>query len=264
MKRTQSWIISWLIGVQISVSALIGITCFVCPLQAADLSFEAVAELGSSYIWRGIEFDSELSFQPNLTFAYALSDRTSVSINGWWNIALTDHDSSVWKDLYYEQDFTIDIDHEFTDRVSLSGGMIYYSAPKSDIEPGSDAYQTDEVFVSTDFSFGAGSLVSTLYYDFDLFDAFYFDLTVSYELSSREGLSLEPAIHLGFTDADDAWYLDKGLVDAKVSFTGSYDLSDHFFVGGSLNYSRRLDGFKDETGGDDSYLWAMASIGFAY
>jgi len=88
------------------------------------------------------------------------------------------------------------ISYNFTDSFAVELGYIYYMFPDT-----SGAFDTQEVYLgaSYDFSFGL-SLASTLYYDFDLNDGWYWDTSIGYSFSFNECLSLDLGAGVAFAD----------------------------------------------------------------
>lgn len=233
--------------------------------KAGESSFSLDMAVVGQYIFRGVQIDDEPSLQPSLTWSYGLDNGTSLSLNGWWNIALDDHGSDVWKDVVFEQDFTLTVSHQLGESSSLSYGYIYYSNPQSDIAPGIEEYQTDEVFLGIDLELARLAFGVYAYYDLDLFSAFYFSTDVAWDLWSTERFSLEPSLRLGFASESDAWYEESGLVESLVALTATYTVNEHLSLGSAVSYGARHDDWKKVSGGlDEDYLWASVFLGLSY
>ena len=253
------------------VALTLAVVAAAIPCTAGEVDVDVEADLASSYIWRGIEFDDEASLQPSLTLGWNVSDATTLALNGWWNIALDDHGSDDWKDLLFEEDLTVSVDHLVSDAVTLSAGYVYYSNPRSDVEAESESWQTDELYAGLGWSVGAVSLSATAYRDVDRVDGWYGDLSVGWSVSLGGEVSLEGGLHAGLAsdmdpDPEDPaaawWYLDDGLVDgsAAVGVTWSRGV---LTVGLSGTHSRRFDD-ADREGLEESSTWGALHLGLSF
>lgn len=260
------------------VRVLLCVVCVVVVGAAASVSAgEFLAsvdvDVASSYVWRGIEIDDSWSLQPSFTLGYEFSHHTEVELEGWWNIALDDHDSEVWKDTVFEQDLVLSFSHSFSDAFNITAGYIHYMFPKSDIGPGSEEVSTSELFAGLGWSRGNGGVGLTVYRDFDHVKGWYFDLSGDLELPLGDRTAVELGGHLGFASGlaenpddhhEEFFYLDDGLVDWLLSAGASYDFSDHVSIGGTVNLAGRLDDYEDETGLDEQYFFGVVSLGLSF
>jgi uncharacterized protein (TIGR02001 family) len=91
------------------------------------------------------------------------------------------------------------ISYNITESFALELGYIYYMFPDT-----SGAFDTQEVYLSAtyDFSFGL-SLASTVYYDFDAFDGWYWDTSIGYTWDINECLALELGAGVAYADGND-------------------------------------------------------------
>ncbi len=239
------------------------------PAAAGEFSYSAAVDLVSQYIWRGVQLDDQESLQPSVAVGYAFSDSLSMELSGWWNIALDDHDSDVHEDLLFEQDFTLAVSYSLNERLAIRAGTIYWSNPRSDIAPGIESYQTDELFLGAGFATDHFFVDATVYADIDAVKGYYIDVNGGVVFDLGGGFSLEPSAHFGLAFDEDPnpddpaeayWFIDDGLVEGSASLALAYELSEHMSLGASGHYSRRLDDVEELTGGDDHYTWAGISF----
>jgi hypothetical protein len=255
MRRGSSWVIA-------VAAVLAGWSGVSARATAGELSVTGDLAFVSQYVWRGIQFDDKASFQPTATVEYRPAPAWSLAVTGWWNVALDDHDSPTHKDTLFEQDFTFIASYEPEGAWSWNAGYTYYSNPHSDVEPGIESWQTDEVFAGCTWTTGAFSHTATLNVDIDKVRGEYLDLSSGPEISLSDGLTLTPKLHLGLAsgmapDSDQAsWYTKNGLVDGNLSVALSWTLGEHFELGASLAESKRFDDYHEETGESDAYFIA--------
>ncbi len=216
------------------------------PVGAGDVSFDASVDLVSAYVWRGLELDDKASLQPSITVGWAASETTTVSLNGWWNVALDDHGSDTWTDTLFEQDFTLALEHVLDGDTVVTAGYIYYSNPRSDVAPGIEDWQTHELYLGVSWN----AIQATLYRDVDAVQGFYLDLSASHDLALARSWSVTPGIHLGFTSGmapsaaspdEAAWYLSDGLVDGAATVSVSWDFAQRVSLTGTAGWSIRFD-----------------------
>lgn len=228
--------------------------------HGGELGVSADLAVVSQYVWRGIRFDDKPSFQPTVTLEYCPAEAWSLAVTGWWNLALDDHDSSTHKDLLFEQDFTVTAGFQPDRAWSWSVGYNYYSNPRSDVEPGTTSWQTDEVFAGCSWTTGKFTHTATINVDVDRVRGVYLDLSTGPEVSLGQTLTVSPRLHLGVTsgmrpeDDEDGWYTRDGLVDGSLGAALSWTLGEHLEAGASLAVSKRFDDFHDETGDPDTYV----------
>lgn len=242
---------------------------YALPASAGDFSYSVGVDLVSQYVWRGVELDDQESLQPSVAVGYAFSDALSMEVSGWWNIALDDHDSDVHEDLLFEQDFTLAVSYSLTEHLGLHAGAIYWSNPRSDIAPGIDSYQTDELYFGARFATDRFFVESTVYADVDAVEGYYVDVTGGLVFDLGGGFSLESSAHFGLAFDEDPnpddpaeayWFIDDGLVEGSASLALAYELGEHMTLGASGHYSRRFDDYEELTGGDDHTTWAGISF----
>ncbi|MCP4654093.1 MAG: hypothetical protein GY856_01610, partial [bacterium] len=188
-----------------SVPLVLAVAALLCalPASAGDFSYSVGVDLLSQYVWRGVRLDEGESLQPSVTLGYAFSDSFSIDVNGWWNVALADHDSDVHRDLLFEQDFTLTLSYSLTEHLSLQTGYIYWSNPRSDVAPGIDSYQTDELFLGAGYATDHFFVDATVYADFDAVEGYYVDVNGGVVFDLGGGFSLEPAVHFGLAFDED-------------------------------------------------------------
>ncbi|MCP4663244.1 MAG: hypothetical protein GY856_48245 [bacterium] len=239
------------------------------PASAGEFSYSVEVDLVSQFVWRGVQLDDQESLQPSVTLGYAFSDSLSIDVNAWWNFALDDHGSDVHEDLLFEQDFTLSVSYSLTEHVGLQAGYIYWSNPRSDIAPGIDSYQTDELYLGAGYATDHFFVDATVYADIDAVEGYYVDVNGGVVFDLGGGFSLEPSAHFGLAFDEDPnpddpaeayWFIDDGLVDGSASLALSYELGEHMTLGASGHYSRRFDDYEELTGGDDHYTWAGISF----
>ncbi len=234
-----------------------------------SLDFDLVNE----YVWRGHLFDRGISPQPSVTVGYALSERSSVELNAWWNVAGETHGSATHRDELFEQDFTFSFTNSFSDNFDLSLGYIYWSNPRSDVMAGTEAWQTDEIFLGVSYSSGNLTFGTTLYSDIDKVKGQYIDFSLATVYDLGEKLDLEISVNLGVShneapnpDISDevAWFLKDGLVEQSMGVALGYPLTEQVSFGVSVHYTSRMDGYKEATGESEKYLWGGLSLGYTF
>lgn len=236
---------------------------------SVSLDFDMVNE----YVWRGHLFDKGISPQPSVTVGYALSERRSVEFNAWWNVAAENHGSATHRDELFEQDFTLSFTNSFSDSLDLSLGYIYWSNPRSDVLPGTEAWQTDEIFIGVSYSSGNLTFGTTVYSDIDKVKGQYIDFNLVTVYDLGEKLDLEVSINLGVAHnegpnpdipGEAAWFLKDGFVEQSIGLALGYELTEQMSLGASVHYTSRLDGYKEATGLGEKYLWGGLSLGYTF
>lgn len=243
------------------VVLLAGLLATTPQARGGELAVTVDVPVVSQYVWRGIQFDDKPSLQPTFTLDYSPAEKVSLAVTGWWNIALDDHGSDTHEDMLFEQDFTFVATYSPSEGTSWYAGYTYFSNPRSDVEPGVEAWQTDEVFLGVSFTTGVFSHEASLNQDVDKVKGTYLDLSSGPDFELSEAFSLATRLHLGLASGMDpsddpgSWYTGDGLVDGNVNATLTWSLGEHFAAEASAAVSQRFDDYHDETGEDDLYTY---------
>ncbi|UCH97957.1 MAG: hypothetical protein JSV88_14175 [Candidatus Aminicenantes bacterium] len=222
-------------------------------LHLAGKNVSVQLDVTSRFIWRGFDLlpDNNSAFQPSLTFD--LGD-SGFSLNVWASFALTDRDVYKYAD---EIDLTLTYALQTTEDLSLVLGFTNYGwwfARDFEFKDNT----TQEFFVELGFPKVPFSPTLTAFYDINLGDGLYVQLTGGHPLSIGSGLTLDLAATLGYNAG---MYLPEGAdtgfsdltIGASVPFKlGSITLSPF------VNYTFV---FLDAVN-DDNELWFGASLIF--
>jgi uncharacterized protein (TIGR02001 family) len=202
---------------------LVLMTVFVVPCLYADFSYEV--GFVSSYVWRGWDLypKNKPALQPSITYTFG---KSGFSVNVWYSYILTDRgevvDGIILKDLE-EIDFTFNYDFSLSENVSLSIGMINYSFLWTPGYTFKDS-NSQEFYATLGLPklFLGPSL--SVYYDINLGDGFYFELSGGHSFKLTDNAALELGATLGYnagqylSDDDDTGISDLTL-SASLPFT---------------------------------------------
>lgn len=228
------------------------------PLQAEDkaLSVETTVDVNSAYMFRGFNLYDGLSVQPSVVATYA-TDYGTIGGSLWMHLSgdgdrnaekFTELDESIW----YGNNIG---------PVSFEVGAVWYTYPNDD----DNIDNTGEFFANFSYDDSSWNPIAlnptfSIYHDWDQFDAQYYELGISHELSISalgDGFAITPYAAFGFSGNGDKVYQEDGLVQITYGASMALKLGD-VSVTPSLNYTH---GVAD---GLDNQLWAGASFGYGF
>ncbi|MDW7759194.1 MAG: TorF family putative porin [Acidobacteriota bacterium] len=162
------------------------------PLHAG-IQVSGQADIVSRYIWRGFDLypENKPAFQPSLTFDFGNS---GLSVEAWFSFASANRAEFKTAD---ELNLIVSYALPAGDNVDLSAGLIHYVYYRT---PGF-TYRNDtsrEVFVEAGLPnvFARPSL--TVFYDFDLGDGLYAELSGALDAPLSENVVPELSVALGY------------------------------------------------------------------
>ncbi len=195
----------------------------------------------SDYMWRGFNLFEGASLQPSVTVNYD-TGAGILSGNLWAHISAEEDSSSAER--FLETDETLSYTIDFSP-FTLKLGHIWYTYPDSD----DDIEDTAEVFgtvVWDDSKFNSIFPLTpslSLYYDYDVYDAYYYELSLSHAFTAPslgEGFNFTPFAAIGFGKDSEKVYADDGLVQATYGVSMNMNLGDVSVVP-SFNYTQKQD-----------------------
>mgnify|MGYP001627235141 FL=1 len=156
------------------------------------------AGIYSRYIFRGYELSSGSGvIQPSVTLSYK-----GFSINYWGNIDTNEKQTQSFvpdrpgKKSFNESDLTLSYTYAI-DKLSLTGGYIYYGAKYTD--------ETEEVFLSVSYDVISKPTL-TIYRDISTYPGTYINLSFSHSLPIYKDMTLDLAASFGYFKGDDNYW----------------------------------------------------------
>ncbi|MEA3346573.1 MAG: hypothetical protein U9Q21_00595 [Candidatus Auribacterota bacterium] len=201
------------------------------PEPLGLLDYEAGVDLNSKYIWRGQTLVDGFVVQPTATIGYKW-----FSLNWWANYDADRTDDLSPTREWTESDFTADITfdlgfiNEELEKISLSGGYIYYDFPNAD----SDSQEfyggiSVDVILAPYF---------TVYHDFDDGDGTYLEwgLGHSFEL---EPVSINLGASMGYNDKQ--WGYEGSFTSTLLSLSVTVPVGEYFAIEPHISESIAMD-----------------------
>lgn len=150
-------------------------------------------DLTSRYIWRGFDMlpDNHPAFQPSLTYFFKNS---GFSLNIWGSFALSDRNIFRYVD---EVDLTLAYDFKSGEEISLSAGVTLYGfwfARDFSFENNT----SPEIYFSATFNKLPLTPCLSVYYDLNLGDGFYIQLSGEQAVKLTESTQLNLTASLGY------------------------------------------------------------------
>ncbi len=225
----------------IGLIILLGVGC-----QNVHAQIEGEVGVVSSYVWRGgfdIDPKNIPALQPAVTYTFGDS---GFSVNLWASIPISD-----WSDLkeLSEVDITINYDFILSDEVNMSVGFIDYVYFLSKNFKLGD-HSSQEVYVTATFPKLQFAPSISFYYDFNLGDGFYIQLSAGHEVKLTDKLNLSLNAALGYNG--EQWIDESGISDVNVSASLALPVGK-FTITPSVNYTHvfleslyRIDKGKDK------------------
>ena len=213
------------------------------PAQAAEVT--ASADVLSSYVWRGIEFNEDAVLQPAVDIQGLSIGSIPVGLNFWHNLDLGDNEGALETGEFSEVDLAITFGVPGVDGLSL--GLIEYWFPNTGAE-GSGARSAREVFVT--YGLADVLLSPSISGYFDVTDVddnpdYYVNLSGSHGLGELAGWDVSLSVALGYAGEDFAMTYgggtDSGLFDLNVGLEGTTQLTDSVSLSAVISWIDNLD-----------------------
>ena len=191
----------------------------------SEIGFRSDLTLVSRYIWRGFDTisNNRPAIQPSLTFDFS---KCGVWLNLWSAIALVDTD-------FVELDLIAGYDKIFSDKITFSGGMGYFTFPSLPHWPDKSS-TTPEVYMGVTLSSFPLSPNFTFYYDFNLGDGFYTTFSLNRNFHIR-GKVVCPTFCVGYTTQYQKIGVDPGVSDICLGISTDFSFKN-INVTPCLNY----------------------------
>ena len=227
------------------------------------LSFGSDIAVNSKYLWRGIEFNEDPVFQPDVWVSFK-----GFTATVWGNMELTDvYDGSGEngaKNDFTEVDYILDYSNSFNN-INYSIGWIYYDFPHTRFT------DTHELYVALGYDAFLAPTV-TLYRDLRANDGYYLTFSISHDIELKNffnsTLSTGAAISMASEKMTNYYYGDdeKKVTDGLLSASLSIPITKNVAIVPSVNYSALIDGgVRNQNLGDkDDNLWFGFNIAFSF
>ncbi len=234
--------------------------CAFIPI--AGLAADATLDLpvNSAYLWRGQLYNDEPVFQPSLNVA----TEYGLSFNTWANYGLTDNLGEENDKEVNEVDLTLSYAFSFK-VINFEVGVAEYLYPHTTAMEESDggtnfvgraAPGTRDAYISVGLDIPLNPALKVAH-DFDEYDGFYAEASISHSVEPLKDLSLELSLSLGMADST----YNKGyfgvdasaLNDGNAKLSASYSLSESLSLSGYVQYTRLLNS-AIEDGAEETYL----------
>lgn len=174
-----------------------------------SIDFDLEVNFVSTYVWRGFtQYDNNVfAIQPSLTYHFG---KSGFSLNLFTSYALKD------RNLYKQNeeiDFSLMYDFKPFENLYLSIGITnygYYYINNYSFKKGN----SQEVFVSASLPYIIFTPTISLYYDFNLGNGLYIQLSGNHTIELNRVLSLDISLTLGYNSGQ--WVDSHGLSDANI------------------------------------------------
>jgi len=203
------------------------------PDVLLDVAFE------TKYIWRGQTMVDDPVIQPG----------GSIELHGftfsvWGNYDASDLDRFTEWDYIFDYTFNIgevrekfamdENDLEFVDRLTLSGGYIFYTFPHLD----SDAFNSHEFYIGASYDVLLQPFV-TYYLDFDSGAGSFLEFGLGHTFEFPAGINADLGITAGYNAGQ--WGYDWSFSSLLFSGEVSIPVLKYFEIAPNVNYSLALD-----------------------
>lgn len=189
-------------------------------------------DLNSAYVWRGQTLNEDPVFQPSVDL---VSNDSGLGLNIWGNLDIGDNDGALEEGEFSEVDLTVSYALPLED-LDVSIGAIYYIFPSL----GGDN-ETTELFVSLGHAVDAVSLGADIYYDVDVYEDIYANLSASVNVPLTEDFSVDVGGAVGIAGEDAAGFTDSGFADWNVSISTETPMSESCYLGVFVAYTDSFD-----------------------
>ena len=156
--------------------AILSLTFFTQKDVSAQINVSGGFDFVSKYVWRGFKLANKPTVQPTLDFGMGNS---GLALNVWGSYAVASRNLYSAAD---ELDFTLTHSSELGGQLGLTLGFIYYTFPTQTDFNMSD-HTSKEAFVTVAPSILPFSPELSVFYDFDLGNDLYANLSFSRDLS---------------------------------------------------------------------------------
>jgi uncharacterized protein (TIGR02001 family) len=218
----------WVKMIPKTIRAFFGIGLFLLLFPSpvfSEIGFRSDLSFVSRYIWRGFDTisDDRPAIQPSINFDFG---KSGLWLNLWSAIALADTD-------FVELDLIAGYDKTFSDKITFSGGVGYFTFPSIPNWPDKNS-TTPEVYLGVTACSFPLSPALTFYYDFNLGDGFYTTLSLNRNFHIR-GQILCPTLAVGYTRQYQKVGVDPGFSDICLGLSTDFSFKN-FSVSPCLNY----------------------------
>ncbi|MDD5644742.1 MAG: hypothetical protein PHO00_04780 [bacterium] len=202
------------------------------PAPLSELDYELAVDLNSKYIWRGQNLVDGFVVQPGATVGYKW-----VSVSWWGNYDADKNDDDSPTREWTENDFTVDITfdlgfiNETLEKVSLSGGYIYYHFPNIDASDSQEFYGGIALDVLLQPYF-------TAYHDFKEGDGTYLEWGIGHSFDF-EAFSINLGISMGYNDKQ--WGYEGSFTNTLLSLSISVPVGQYFSIEPHISESIAMD-----------------------
>jgi len=222
----------------VCLSILLSSTLNLAHSEGMDLDVCVDATVVSKYIWRGFDvLDANPAFQPSIDLSFG---DTGLGFNIWGSMALDDRSNL---DDYDEVDFGLSFERDLTDYFSFSVGSVLYWYPNLDEDD-----TTYEVFFGGTLTQILFNPALTLYYDLDLGDDLYAELSGSHDIPAGD-YELSTSLTIGYNNGQ--YEVDRGFSDMRLSASMDFPVWKLTITPG-LNYTFILEDTVNEDNGEFS------------
>jgi uncharacterized protein (TIGR02001 family) len=214
------------------------LTGAILPASAsAGVAVDYNLDLASAYVWRGVTFLDGLSLQPSMT----ANHDSGFSANVWGAFDIEDKNDNGGN--FQELDVTLSYSLGLGEKNSLDIGLINYNFPNAAL-PARGESSTNELYVGWSGDFIAQPAV-TIYYDFDLLNAFYANFSVGHSIPVGETVGIDFGANFGYSSEDFATSVQggtkSGFSDGTVQVGVSWGPEGNWALAGFLAYTDTLD-----------------------
>ena len=230
----------------------------------------ASAGYSSAYWFRGTPANVNGVFQGDLGVSVPTADGGSVGLSTWVNMDATNDTGDAFSSdgnavQLTEVDYVLDYSRSFGN-VDATLGVINYSFPNG------VGNSTHEAFLSLGTGFLGFNQGLSVYYDFDMLDAFYLALEAGKGFAITDNLSLDLSVLLGLMGKEQArFYYGEAKtaisdLAASASLTYAVDEVTSIFlsVSGTGALDADLKDSLDDSGVDQSGLWGAIGIAWGF
>ncbi|MCP4716369.1 MAG: hypothetical protein GY868_14715 [Deltaproteobacteria bacterium] len=231
--------------------------------EGLGIEFGADIAVNSKYLWRGIEFNEDPVFQPDVWVSFK-----GFSAIIWGNMELSnvynDHGEEGEAGDFTEVDYILDYSGSFK-KINYSVGWLYYDFPHTGFTDTHEAYiaMGYDCFLAPTF---------TLYRDLRANDGYYLTFSISHDIELKKllnsTLSTSAAVGCASKRMTRYYYGERkeAVTDSLISASLTIPITDNISIIPAVNYSALLDGgIRDDNIADkDDNLWFGVNIALSF
>jgi len=177
-------------------------------------------EYVSRYIWRG--FDSTPDNNPNIQSYINFSSKSGFNLNIWSSTPLSERKKL---DNFFEIDLTLSYSRSLSRILDFNAGFIYYTFPHIKNFP-DDKSTSPEIFAGIQNSLLPLNPNVTIYYDFNLGDGIYIQVSGSKKFINVPGNDFNLDVSVGYIEQ----YRVEGISDVNIGFSKVIELKSVIVV----------------------------------